>query len=69
MDYLSAFTTTDGLDLDVERNLEKGSVQQVETGVLVPFQRFHVDKERSHTPTSRKVQPNKTGIPRDPPVC
>ena len=58
-----------GLDLDGARILEKGSLQEVETGVVVPFGRFHAEKERSHTPTSRQVQPKRTRNPRDPPVC
>ena len=41
VDYLSAFTMADGLDSDGARILEKGSVQEVETGVVVPVGRFH----------------------------
>ena len=63
-----ASATTDGLDSDVERVLEKGSLQGAETGSVVPVGRFHVDKERNHTPTLRQVQPKQTGTPRYPPL-
>ena len=36
MDYLSAFTTTDGLDSDGACILEKGSLKEVKTGAVVP---------------------------------
>ena len=68
MDYFSAFATADGLDSDGERTLEKGSLQEVETGVVVPVGGFHAEKERSHTPTPRQVHPKQTRNPMDPPV-
>ena len=68
VDYLSMFATADGLDLDGERIIEKGSLQQVETRAVVLVGRFHAEKERSHTPTSHQVQTNQTRIPSDTPV-
>ena len=68
MDYFSVFSTTDGLDSDGERIHGKGSPQEVEMGAVVPVGRFHSEKEQSHTPTLRQVQPKQTRSPRDPPV-
>ena len=68
MDYFSAFSTADGLDFDGEKNLEKGSLQEIETGVVVTVGIFHAEKERIHTPTLRQIQPNQTRIPKDPPL-
>ena len=68
MDFFSVFTTSDGLDLDGERILDKSSLREVETGAVFPVGIFRADKERSHTPTLRQVQPKQTMSPRDPPV-
>ena len=50
MDYLSAFATEDGSDLDRERILEKGSLQEVETGAVIPVGILHAEKEQIQTP-------------------
>ena len=68
VDYLSEVTTADGLDLDRELILEKGSLQEVETGVSVPVRRLFSEKELSHTPTSRQVHLKQTRSPRYPPI-
>ena len=68
MEYLSAFATADGLHSDGERIYGKGSLQEVETGAVVPVGRIHAEKERSHTPTPRQVQPKQTRSHRDPTV-
>ena len=67
MEYLSAFGTADGLDLDGARILEKVSLKEVETGAVVPVGIFHAQKELRHTPTSRHVQPKHTRRSRDHP--
>ena len=69
MEDFSAFTTTDGLNLDGSNILGKGSLQKVETGVVVPVGRFHAEKELRHISTLRQVQSKQTRSPRDPPVC
>ena len=58
-----------GLDLDRDRILEKGSLQEVETGAVVPVGRFHAEKGRRHTPTLCQLQTKQTRIPRGPPLC
>ena len=68
MDSFSEFVTEDGLDLDGERILEKGSLQEVETGAVVPVRRFHAEKERIHTPTLHHAHTKHTMSPMDPPV-
>ena len=68
MDYLSVFTTTDGLDSDGACILEKGSLKEVKTGAVVPVGRFHAEKELRHTPTLCQVQTKQTRIPRDNPA-
>ena len=68
MDYFSEFATAYGLDLDGACILDKVSLQEVETGAVVPVGRFYTEKEWRHTPTLRQVQPKQTSIPRDPPV-
>ena len=57
MDYLSAFTTADELESYGARILEKGSLQEIETGAVVLVGILHADKEWSHTPTSHQVHP------------
>ena len=69
MNFFSAFITADGLDLDGERIYGKGSLQEVETGAVIPVGRFHAEKERSHTLTSRQVQIKQTRSPRYNLVC
>ena len=44
MDYLSAFAMSDGLDSDGARIIEKDSLQEVETGAVVPIGRLHAEK-------------------------
>ena len=43
MEYISAFTTADGLELDGSDILGKGSLQEVETGVVVPVGISHAE--------------------------
>ena len=56
MEDLSALATEDGLDSDGRNILGKGSLQEAETGVVVPVGIFHTQKELSHTPILRQVQ-------------
>ena len=57
------------MESDGERIYGKGSLQEVETGAVVPVGRFHAEKERSHTPTSRQVYTKQTRCPRYNLVC
>ena len=68
MEYFLAFTTADGLDSDGERIYGKGSLQEVETGAVVPVGILHAEKEQIHTPTLFQVNTKQTRIPMDPPV-
>ena len=43
MEYFLAFATSYGLDLDVSDIIRKGSLQEVETGAVVPVGIFHVE--------------------------
>ena len=65
MDYFSAFATADGLESYGSEIIGKGSLQEVEKGSVVPVGRLHAEKELSHTPTMRQVQPKQTRSPRD----
>ena len=42
---LSAFANSDGLDSDVERIIDKGSLQEVKSGAMVPVEIFHAENE------------------------
>ena len=68
MDYLSEFATEDGLESDGSNIIGKGSLQEFETGAVVPVGRFHAEKELRHTPTLRKVNSKQTRSPRYTPV-
>ena len=42
---LSAFATSDGLDSDVERIIDKGLLQEVKAEAMVPADIFHAENE------------------------
>ena len=44
VEYFSVFVMTDGLGLDGARILEKGGLQEVERGAVVPVGRFRAEK-------------------------
>ena len=63
MEYFLAFTKADGLDLDGAIIIEKRSLKESETRVVVPVGRFHAEKELIHTPILCQVQKNQTRSP------
>ena len=46
----------DGLDLDIERILEKGLLQEVETGAVVPVGIFHAENGSTPQHCVRYIQ-------------
>ena len=60
MKNFSEFTKEYGLESDVDRIIGKYSLQEVESGAVVPVGKLYVQKEPDHTPISCWVQTKHT---------